>query len=237
MPVYNEKATVMEAIGALLEVDLPVESRELVVVDDGSSDGTSRIIANGEWGEVVRVVTHPVNRGKGAAIRTGLECVRGRYAGVVDADLELDAIDLQQVCELLVTEGPDAVFGVRQFPRATARNIRYWLGNRGVTHIANLLYRCRMSDIMTAYKVMSTELFRSLPLNENGFGVEPEITAWLLRMGATIREVPVAYEPRARKAGKKITMLDGFRVVSTLVRCRLSPMPRGASQPAATPVG
>jgi glycosyltransferase involved in cell wall biosynthesis len=225
MPVYNEEATVAAAIEEVLAVQLPVNGREVIVVDDGSSDRTNEILSDARWGAAVKVVSHPSNRGKGAAIRTGLAHARGSFTGVVDADRELDPADLVNAVRVLVTERPDAVFGVRRFPRSTARQLRYWLGNRGVTVVANLLYGARIADIMTGYKIMSTALFAALPLKEDRFGIEPEVTAWLLRAGADVRQVPVAYVPRARKAGKKLTMLDGFRVMRTLVRCRLSPMP------------
>jgi glycosyltransferase involved in cell wall biosynthesis len=230
MPVYNEIATVVEAVGQVLRADLPVVGLELVLVDDGSTDGTRELLRDTEWPDAVRVLFHEENQGKGAAVRTGLRTARGTFSVVVDADLELDAADVARLLPPLLSGEAQAVLGARRFPLDSARKLRYRLGNRGVTAAANLLYGGSLADIMTAYKAMSTELFRSLPLRERGFGIEPEIVAHLLRTGAVIREVQVSYTPRDRKEGKKLTMWDGFRVLRTLARCRIDR--RSAAEPA-----
>jgi glycosyltransferase involved in cell wall biosynthesis len=222
MPVFNERLTVERAIEQVLSVELPIASRELIVVDDGSSDGTTELLASLAEHPDVSVHTHERNTGKGAALRTGLAVAKGRFTAVVDADLELDPADLGPLLVPLLAGDATVVFGARVFPTDSARKLRYLLGNKGVSVAANLLFRSSLEDIMTAYKVMPTELFRSLPLRESGFGIEPEITACLLRLGVPISELSVHYEPRARKAGKKLTMFDGLRVIRTLVRCRLS---------------
>jgi hypothetical protein len=139
----------------------------------------------------------------------------------MDADLELSPNDLGRLLPPILAGQAEVVFGVRTFPRQTARQVRYWIGNRGVSLIGSLLFRRRVTDIMTCYKAMGTELFRSLPLTESGFAIEAEITARLLQTGRQIVEVPVAYAPRSRKAGKKLTMMDGFKVLGTLIRCQL----------------
>lgn len=223
MPVFNERGTVVEAVRRVLEADLPVTALEIVIVDDGSTDGTREILRGQAWPEGVRVLLHERNRGKGAAVQTGLCEARGSYAVVVDADLELDAEDVGRLLPPLLFGEAQAVFGARRFPAGSLRRLRYGLGNKGVTAAANLLYGGRLSDIMTGYKAMPTALFRSLALREQGFGIEPEIVARLLRAGVAIREVPVAYEPRTHKDGKKLTMVDGLRVLRTLLRCRLTP--------------
>jgi glycosyltransferase involved in cell wall biosynthesis len=194
----------------------------VIVVDDGSSDGTAELLAAMLDRPNVKVHTHEQNAGKGAALRTGLAVANGRFTAIVDADLELDPADLGPLLVPLLQGEATVVFGARAFPKDSARKMRYLVGNKAVSVVANVLFRSSLEDIMTAYKVMPTELFRSLPLRESGFGIEPEITACLLRRGIPITELSVHYEPRARKAGKKLTMFDGLRVIRTLLRCRLS---------------
>ena len=222
MPVYNEAATVDEAIREVLAADLPLEF-ELVVIDDGSTDGTSGILDAGDWPERVRVFHHDRNRGKGAAVRTGLEHARGRFSAIFDADLEYDPGDLGQLLEPLLEGTSRAVFGVRAFNGYTSHSFLYVLGNRGVTLAANVLFNVYLKDIMTCHKVIDTEVFRSLPLQENGFAIEPEIAARLLQHGERIFELPAHYKARGSDEGKKLTAVDGLRVLRTLVRCRLNP--------------
>jgi dolichol-phosphate hexosyltransferase len=222
MPVFNERATVEEAIQRVLDAELPVSETEIVVVDDGSTDGTAEILAQGDWPERVRVVAHERNQGKGAAIRTALQHARGDYSAIMDADLEYDPTDLRPLLEALMSGEFKAVFGTRGFESHSAYSFWYVLGNRAVTLAANVLYNSWLSDIMTCHKVMRTDLFRSLQLQENGFAIEPEITARLLRAGIRIYEVPISYRARSRPDGKKLTSADGVRVLRTLVRCRVS---------------
>jgi glycosyltransferase involved in cell wall biosynthesis len=222
MPVFNERATVEEAIQRVLDAELPVTETEIVVVDDGSTDGTAEILAQRDWPERVRVVAHERNRGKGAAIRTALRHAEGDYSAIMDADLEYDPTDLRPLLEAVMSGEFNAVYGTRGFESHSAYSFWYVLGNRAVTLAANVLYNSWLSDIMTCHKVMRTDLFRSLELRENGFAIEPEITARLLRAGIRIYEVPISYRARSRPDGKKLTSVDGFRVLRTLVRCRLS---------------
>jgi len=220
MPAYNEAATVELAIKRVLDTEFPVEEIEVIVVDDGSTDGTAELLRGDRWPDQVRLTRHDRNQGKGAALRTGLMQARGTYAAVVDADLEYDPADTARLLEPLLDGKAEAVFGVRGFESHTAFSFWYVLGNKGVTMVANILYNSWISDLMTGQKVLRTEVFRSLELRERGFAIEPEITARLLRSGARIYEVPVTYAARDREAGKKLTALDGFRVVRTLIRCR-----------------
>jgi hypothetical protein len=140
---------------------------------------------------------------------------------VLDADLEYSPADLPSLLEPLRSGGAEAVFGTRGFQAHSAYSFWYVIGNRAVTFAANLLYNSWVSDIMTGHKAMRTELFRSLELRERGFAIEPEITARLLRRGVRIYEVPVTYRARTREEGKKLTALDGLRVIVTLLRCRV----------------
>lgn len=221
MPVFNEERTVARAIAHVLEAELPTELVELIVIDDGSTDSTAQVLADGGWTGPVRVLRHATNRGKGGALRTGLAEARGAFVAIFDADLEYDAGDLALLLEPLLSGEAKAVFGARGFRSHSAYGFWYVLGNRAVTMAANVLYNSWLSDIMTCHKVMATDLLRSLELRENGFGIEPEITARLLRTGTRVYEVPITYRARTREEGKKLTALDGARVLRTLLRCRL----------------
>ena len=222
MPVYNERATVEAAIEDALTAELPVASRELIVVDDGSTDGTRELLGARTWPENMRVVFHPENQGKGAAVRTGLAHARCEFAAILDADLEYRAADLAEVLEPLVSGEAKVVFGTRAWTSQSSFSFWYVIGNKAVTFATNVLYNCWISDVMTCHKAMSTELFRSLRLRERGFAIEPEIAARVLRAGERIHEVPISYRARGREAGKKLTSVDGIRVLRTLVRCRVT---------------
>ena len=221
MPVYNEQATIEAAVADALGAELPVEIRELIIVDDGSSDGTPRLLEEIAKKESVRVISHARNEGKGAAIRTALSHATGRFSAILDADLEYAASDLGPLLGPLLAGDTRVVYGTRTWLAQSSFSFWYVMGNKGVTFAANLLYNCWLSDLMTCHKAMDTELFRSLDLRERGFAVEPEITARVLRAGERIFELPVSYRARTREEGKKLTTMDGLRVLRTLVRCRL----------------
>jgi glycosyltransferase involved in cell wall biosynthesis len=221
MPVFNERSTVERAIEDLLGARADA-SWELIVVDDGSTDGSADLLRSRDWPEGVRVLFHERNRGKGSALRTALAEAQGEYAAVLDADLEYSAADLHALLAPLRDGIADVVFGTRGFQAHSAYSFWYVVGNRAVTFAANLIYNSWVSDIMTGQKAMRTELFRTLHLRERGFAIEAEITARLLRHGIRIYEVPVLYRARSREEGKKLTALDGVRVVGTLLRCRIT---------------
>ena len=221
MPVYNERSTLAQAVDDALTAELPVESRQLVIVDDGSTDGTREILRDTAWPENVTLVEHDRNRGKGAAIQTALRHATGEYAAILDADLEYRATDLGPLLEPLLEGEAQVVYGTRSWSSHSAFSFWYVMGNKAVTQATNVLYNCWISDVMTCHKAMSTELFRSLRLRERGFAIEPEITARVLLAGERIYEVPITYRARSREEGKKLTALDGLRVLRTLVRCRV----------------
>jgi glycosyltransferase involved in cell wall biosynthesis len=225
MPVYNERETVERAVGDVLEVDLPGDSLELIVVDDGSTDGTREILSRLEARDHVTLVLHDRNLGKGAAIRSALARAGGTYVAVMDADLEYDPADLARLLEPLRNGEAEVVYGPRGFASHSAYSFWYVVGNKLVTLVANMLYDSWLTDIMTCHKVMPTETLRSLDLRARGFDIEPEITARLLRGGVRIFEVPISYRARGRDEGKKLTAMDGLRVVVRLVRCRFEPHP------------
>lgn len=222
MPVFNERSTIAEAIGDAVGAELPVDGRQLVIIDDGSTDGTREWLAAAALPDNAEVVLHPRNRGKGAAIRTGLERARGTYSAILDADLEYAAADLGSVLEPLLAGRARVVFGTRAWTSQSSFSFWYVIGNKSVTLATNVLYNCWISDVMTCHKAMSTELFRSLRLRERGFAIEPEIAARVLQSGERIYEVPVAYAARSRDEGKKLTAFDGVRVLRTLLRCKIA---------------
>ncbi len=222
MPVYNERERVEQAISEVLNTELPTDF-ELVIVDDGSIDGTREILRDHDWGERVRLFEHEVNRGKGAAIQTALREARGDFSCIFDADLEYDPADLALLMPALLDGRCNASFGVRAFDGYTSHSFLFVLGNKGVTLACNVLFNVYLHDIMTCHKMIRTDVFRSLSLQSAGFAIEPEITARLVQKGERIFEVPVHYRARSNEEGKKLTAVDGFRVIATLLRCRFSP--------------
>jgi glycosyltransferase involved in cell wall biosynthesis len=221
MPVYNEARTVEAAVRQVLETEFPVPI-ELILIDDGSTDATAAVIAGTEWPDEVRVLRHAENKGKGAALRTGLREARGTYSTIIDADLEYDPADAVRLLDRMLDRSAEAVYGVRGFESHSAYSFWYVVGNKGLTMATNILYNSWISDLMTCHKMMRTKLFQRLSLRESGFAIEPEITARLLRSGVRIYEVPITYEARSRAQGKKLQAIDGLRVLRTLLRCRVA---------------
>ena len=222
MPVYNEIERVERAIAEVLQTELPSEF-ELIIVDDGSTDGTRELLRNGTWDDRIRLFEHDVNQGKGAAIRTALTHAQGEFSAIFDADLEYDPSDLGLLMPPLLDGRANACFGVRAFDGYTSHSFLFVLGNKGVTLACNILFNVYLHDIMTCHKMIRTDIFRDLSLRSAGFAIEPEITARLVQHGERIYEVPVHYRARSNEEGKKLTALDGFRVIGTLVRCRFAP--------------
>ena len=220
MPVFNERATIQEATEQVRAVDLPID-RELIIVDDGSTDGTRQWLTEQEWPDDIRVVLHERNRGKGAAVRTGIASATGTYTTILDADLEYNPEDLPALLAPILQGDAEVVYGVRGFQAHSAYSFWYVVGNKVVTFATNVLYNTWLSDIMTCQKLLSTRLFGSLNLREDGFAIEAEITARLLTRKERIYEVPIAYRARTREEGKKLTTLDGLRVLKTIARCRI----------------
>jgi glycosyltransferase involved in cell wall biosynthesis len=221
MPVYNERERVQRAVAEVLSTELPSDF-ELIIVDDGSTDGTREILRTGQWDDRVRLFEHEHNQGKGAAVQTALTKATGEFSAIFDADLEYDPADLALLMPPLMDGRANACFGVRAFDGYTSHSFLFVLGNKGVTLACNMLYNVYLHDIMTCHKMIRTDLFRSLPLRSAGFAIEPEITARLVQHHERIFEVPVHYRARSNDEGKKLTAFDGLRVIATLLRCRFS---------------
>ena len=220
MPVYNEERTVERAIERCLAADLGTDSYELVIVDDGSTDRTRELLRGRQWPDQVRTVFSERNGGKGQAIRRGLEDARGTYTVILDADLEYDPNDLAQLLAPVRDGVADATFGSRAFQAHSAYSFWYVVGNRFLSFATNVIFNTWITDVYTCFKLMPTDLMRSLQLRENGFTIEAEITGRLLRSGARIYEVPISYFARSREEGKKIKANDGLQGLLTLLRCR-----------------
>jgi glycosyltransferase involved in cell wall biosynthesis len=229
MPVYNESERILAALDQVLATPFPFET-ELIVVDDGSKDGTRELLASYEWPSNCSLIFHPRNQGKGAAVRTALAQARGEFSAIFDADLEYEPADLEPLVTKLRRKKANAAFGVRAFDGYSSHSFLFVMGNRGVTLAANVLFNVFLHDIMTCHKVIRTDVFRSLRLRENGFTIEPEITARLIQRGERILELPVHYQARASDEGKKLTAKDGFRTLRTLARCRLDGPARSAAR-------
>ena len=219
VPAFNEASTLGQVLGRVLRQPCV---QQLVVVDDGSGDGTFEV-AQGFLGDRrVSVYRHPANRGKGAAIRTALDAVTAPLIIIQDADLEYDPLEYQTMINPLLQGRADVVYGVRGFAGQSAYSYWFVLGNRLLTTATNVLFNCYIQDMETGFKAMRTELIRRLSLHGDRFDIEPEITARILRLGYRIHEVPITYYARSREEGKKLTWVDGARAFGTLLHLRLA---------------
>jgi len=221
MPVYNELPTLAIVVKEVLDTDFPCET-ELVIVDDGSTDGTRDLYPSLEGDPRVSVHLHTRNQGKGAAIRTAAGVATGDYVIMCDADQEYSPAQIPSLLAPVLAGDAEVVYGTRTFGSHNSYSYVYVLGNKAVTTVANVLFNCYISDLETCYKLIPTALYRKLRVRSTGFGMEAEITGKLLRRGIRPYEVPISYKARSREAGKKLTWRDGVEAVWILLRERFA---------------
>jgi glycosyltransferase involved in cell wall biosynthesis len=220
VPVFNEEKTVRAVIERLLAIDLPVP-REILVVNDGSTDGTRAVLdALPPADHRLRIVHAAKNGGKGRAIRTGFEQAKGTIVAIQDADLELDPAEIAGLVAPILADETRAVYGSRFLNGSQGAPFVSVAANRFLTGLTNVLFGANLTDMETCYKVMRADVARALELESNRFDIEPEITAKLLRAGHHIVERPVKFEPRSRAQGKKIGWRDGVKAIAVLVKYR-----------------
>jgi glycosyltransferase involved in cell wall biosynthesis len=219
MPVFNEIETVQEIIRRVLAV--PIRT-QLIVVDDCSTDGTRDVLTRLQPELGFTLLLQPANAGKGSALRRGFESVRGDLVVIQDADLEYSPEEFPNLIELICQGRADVVFGSRFLGRHRVFLFTHYVGNRLVTLVTNLLYNTMLTDMETCYKVMRTEVLRSMRLHSNGFGIEPEMTAKIFKRGYRVYEVPVTYDGRGYDEGKKITWRDGVVALWVLLKYRFT---------------
>jgi len=219
MPVFNERTTLRIALGRLLDVDLPLAT-EVLVVDDGSTDGCLDTIADWVDQGRVKVVRQPENRGKGAALRCGIAEASGDILTILDADLEYDPQNFQQLLRPVMEGDARVVYGARSYGGHAAYSFWFVLGNKFLAMWASLLFDVWLTDIETCLKVAPTDLWRRMDLTSAGFGIEAEVTGKFLRAGERIFEVPISYRARTREEGKKIRWTDGLEALWILVKLR-----------------
>jgi glycosyltransferase involved in cell wall biosynthesis len=220
VPAYNEAATIVELLDRVSRLEL---EKQIVVVDDGSTDGTGELIENWQSGREDVVFLQQENRGKGAAVRAAIPHADGEICVIQDADLEYDPADVPALIEPIERGSADVVFGSRLSGGRPQRVYMFWhlVGNRFLSMLTNVLYNTTVSDMETGYKAFRTEILRSLDLRQNDFGIEPEITAKICKRKLRVYELPIAYYGRTYAEGKKITWRDGFKAIRVLLSVRL----------------
>jgi glycosyltransferase involved in cell wall biosynthesis len=221
IPCYNEKNTIQRIIEAVR--DVPLKSKEIIVVDDGSKDGTQTVLREKVSQMVDQIIYHPINRGKGAALRSGFAAATGDVILVQDADLEYSPEDYPVLLEPLMLGEADAVLGSRFMGGRPHRVLFFWhmMGNKFLTLLSNMLTNVNLTDIETGYKAFNASLIKSIQIEEDRFGVEPEIVAKLARTGCRIYEVGISYRGRTYAEGKKINWKDGCRAIYAILKYNL----------------
>jgi len=219
MPVFNEASTIDEIIRRVMAV--PIRT-QLIVVDDCSTDGTRDTLNRLQRELGFTLLLQPKNRGKGAALRAGFEAVRGDLVVIQDADLEYSPEEFPQLIELICDGRADVVYGSRFIGRHRVFLFTHYLGNRALTLLTNVLYNTMLTDMETCYKVMRTDVLRSMTLRSNGFGIEPELTAKIFKRGYRVYEIPITYDGRGYDEGKKIGWRDGVVALWVLLRYRFT---------------
>ena len=221
IPCYDEKDTIEKIVEAVRAA--PIESREIIVIDDCSRDGTQAVLKEKISQIVDQIIYHPVNRGKGAALRSGFAAATGDIILVQDADLEYSPEEYPVLLEPLMSGKADAVFGSRFMGGRPHRVLFFWhmAGNRFLTLLSNMFTNLNLTDMETGYKAFRTSLIKSIQIEEDRFGVEPEIIAKLARTGCRIYEVGISYSGRTYREGKKIDWRDGVRAIYAIIKYNL----------------
>jgi glycosyltransferase involved in cell wall biosynthesis len=221
IPVFNERNTVVEIVRRVRQVELPGDlDRELIIVDDGSTDGTREVLDQLR-DSTVRIIKNPVNRGKGHALRTGFAAATGDLVIVQDADLEYDPEDFPRLINPVLRGKARVVYGSRFTGERRNMLFLHWVGNRFLSLLTNVLYNSTLSDMETCYKLFDRELLNTLTLVSDSFEIEAEVTAKLLKRRVRIYEVPISYAGREFDEGKKITWRDGITALWTLLKFRV----------------
>jgi glycosyltransferase involved in cell wall biosynthesis len=219
MPVFNERDTIEEIVGRVLRMPM---SLELIVVDDGSSDGSREILSRLHQRYGFKLLLQPGNLGKGAALRRAFQEMTGDVVVIQDADLEYSPEEYPMLVELICQGRADVVYGSRFLGRHRVFLFTHYLGNRVLTMVTNVLYNTILSDMETCYKAMRAEVIRSMTLRSNGFGIEPELTAKIFKRKYRVYEVPITYDGRGYDEGKKITWRDGLVALWVLLKYRFT---------------
>lgn len=220
IPVYNEKNTLLEILEKVEAVSFCKLKKEIILVDDGSTDGTLDILKTLE--NKYQIFYHEINQGKGAAIRTAFSKVTGDIVIIQDADLEYDPADYEDLIKLIIDNKADVVYGSRLSGGKPSRSFMFThlLGNKLLTLITNILYNTTLTDMETCYKAFKSDFIKDIVIKSNRFDFEPEITAKVLKKGARLFELPISYYGREYTEGKKITWRDGFHAILALVKFR-----------------
>ncbi len=226
IPVYNEQATIGQVVEKVCTVEIPIE-KEIIIVDDGSTDGTAQIIDSVK-DRVKEIHTGSKNLGKGAAVRIGIGLSSGDIILIQDADLELDPNEYSKLLEPIISGRSSVVFGSR-FMTDNPISISRYAANRFLTWMINRLFDLDLTDMGTAYKVFTREVVGKLQLTGNRFDIDPELACEIARSGTSIIEIPISYRPRDRNEGKKIKWHDAFRAVRMIILCRLRPRSDGTN--------
>lgn len=219
IPVYNENGTLRALLDRIRRVDLPVE-REIIIIDDGSTDSTRSLVEGLEADGEITACFHGQNHGKGAAVRTGIKRASGDIILIQDGDLEYDPADYPKLIQPIIDKKTRVVYGSRILGSDERSYHRYYWGGRFLSFLTNLIYEINITDEPTCYKVFDAGLLKSLELESRGFEFCPEVTAKVSRLGEKITEAPISYAPRSMKEGKKIRWTDGLVAIWTLFRYR-----------------
>lgn len=226
IPVYNEEKTIRKVFDKIMAVKFPID-KEIIIVDDCSTDSTRKElkkIKNGSKADL-KIIYHEKNLGRGGAIKTAINYVSGDIVLMQDADLEYDPINIPNFINFIKKEKFDVIYGSRIFDNKNEKSyLPYYLGNFFLNKITSLLYWTKIIDMETCYKMIPTEILKELNLRSNGFNLEPEITAKIIRKGYTIGYVPINFQPRSKEEGKKVRFIDGWHALRALIYWRFYPL-------------